>query len=259
MTVIAMGGLSGGGGRSLGPLVAQRFGYDYVDRLILTNLASEVGATVEALHQREERPPTRGERFSRILRRVLESSAVTSTGGDPYFGPGAAAFLTDEYEDLPQTPITIGHELEDEKYIQAVRKVVSDLAAADNVVIVGRGAYIILKDTPGVLRVGTVARLEDRIATIMGRESIGRKEAENVISARDMARSHSFERFFGIDQPDRPDLYHIVINTSEVSLEYATEIIVQAVSAFESGKLSAKAVPIGGPWMSWRSWRKEYQ
>ncbi len=52
MAVVTMGGLTGGGGRLLGALVAQRLGADYVDRLILTDTARHVGATVEALHQR---------------------------------------------------------------------------------------------------------------------------------------------------------------------------------------------------------------
>ena len=41
-----MGGLAGAGARALGPLVAERLGADYVDRLILTSVARHVGATV---------------------------------------------------------------------------------------------------------------------------------------------------------------------------------------------------------------------
>ena len=241
MAVITMGGLAGGGARSVGPLVAQKLGADYVDRLILTNVARQVGATVEALHEREERPPTRGERFSRILQRMLERSAVTSAGGDPYFGPGVAAFLTEEYEDLPQPTITRGHELEDEKYIQAIREVIKDLASRGNVVVVGRGSYIILSDTPGVLRVGVVARLEDRIATIMERERLDRDRAEKTVSARDKARTIYFRRFFGVAEPDSPELYHLVVNTSDVSLEYATDLVIQAADALDQGRVSPKA------------------
>ena len=55
MTIITLGGLSGGGARTLGPAVARAMDADYVDRLILADVARHVGATVEALHQREER------------------------------------------------------------------------------------------------------------------------------------------------------------------------------------------------------------
>ena len=240
MTVVAIGGLSGGGGRALGPLVAERLGADYVDRLILTNVARHVGATVEALHQREERPPTRGERFSRVLQRILERSAVTGAGGDPYFGPGVAAFLTDEFEDLPQATITRGHELEDEKYIEGMRTVLEDMAASGNVVIVGRGAYIILRDKPNVLRVGAVTSLEDRLVTIMERERLTREQAEKTIADRDAAREDFFKKFLGIDHPDGPDLYHLVVNTSDLGLEYATEVVVDTVKAFEEGRVPNK-------------------
>ena len=96
MSVITLGGMSGGGARNLGPMVAEKLGADYVDRFFLSNVAKELGATVEALHQREERPPSRSERWVRVIQRILERSAVTGAGGDPYFGPGTAAFLTEE-------------------------------------------------------------------------------------------------------------------------------------------------------------------
>ena len=240
MAVITMGGLSGGGGRTLGPLVAQRLGADYVDRLILTNVARQVGATVEALHQREERPPTRGERISRILQRILERSAVTGAGGDPYFGPGVAAFLTEEYEDLPQPTITRGHELEDEKYFEAISNVITEMVPGGNIVIVGRGAHIILKNMPNVLRVGFVANLADRISTIMERERLDREIAIKTLLDRDKARAGYFKRFFDVDAPDDPELYHLVINTSDVSMEAAADLVVRASTALEEGTLGRK-------------------
>ena len=149
--------------------------------------------------------------------------------------------MTEEYEDLPQPTITRGHELEDEKYIEAVRKVVTDLAADGSVVIVGRGAYIILKDDPKVLRVGAVATWDDRVATIMERERLQREDAESVITARDQARADYFKRFFDIDDPDNPELYHLTINASYVDLDYATEVVLQACAALDDGRLPVKA------------------
>ena len=240
MTVITIGGLTGGGGRLVGPIVAQRLGADYVDRLILTTAAKHVGATVEALHELEQRPPTRGERFSRILQRILERSAVTGAGGDPYFGPGAMALLTQEYEELPQPTITKGHEVEDEPYMEAMSKVVHEMAEDDNVVIVGRGGSVILRDHPTVLRVGVVAHFEDRIQRIMEREKVGRDGAEEIISNRDKARVYNFKRCFEIDDPEAPELYHMTINSSDVSLEYAADIIIAASEALKDGRLPAK-------------------
>ena len=86
MSIVTLSGLTGGGARRLGPGIARRLGADYVDRLILTDAARHAGATVAALHEREERPPTRGERFTGMLQRILERAAVSGAAGDPYFG-----------------------------------------------------------------------------------------------------------------------------------------------------------------------------
>ena len=101
MAVIVTGGLAGGGGRFLGPELSRRIDADYVDRLILSNVARELQATVEALDQREQRPPTRSERFSRIIQRIMERTAYTGGGSDPYFGTVYPEFLVSEYDELP--------------------------------------------------------------------------------------------------------------------------------------------------------------
>jgi cytidylate kinase len=240
MAVVTLGGLTGGGGRLLGPNVAGRLGADYVDRLILADAARRIGATVEALHQREERPFSRGERFMGLLQRILERSAVAGIGTDPYFGAGALSVLTQEFEEIPLEPITRGHELEDEQYIQAMRDVISQLAVQDNVVIVGRGGSIILRDHPNVLRVGTVARVEDRISMIMERDQAGREQAEKTLLDRDQARADYYLRYFGLDNPDDPELYHLVINTSDLSMDYACDLVVEAYKALEDGRLPRK-------------------
>ena len=247
MSVITMGGLTGCGGRQLGQMVAERLGADYVDRLILTGAAKEVGATVEALLEREERPPTRGERFSRLIQRILERSAVSGAGGDPYFGPGAVAFLTQEYEDLPQPTITKGHEVEDEAYIDGLRSVFNDLASSDNVVIVGRTGSYILKDDPRVLRIGVVSEYADRVARIMERDGIERDDAVAVIADRDRAREYHFRRFFGLDNPEDVRQFDLCINTSSVGLRYAADMVVGAARGLASGELrTGSGAPAAG-------------
>lgn len=241
MAVIVTGGLSGGGGRFLGPELSRRIDADYVDRLILSNVARELQATVEALDQREQRPATRSERFSRIIQRIMERTAYTGGGPDPYFGTVYPEFLISEYDELPTLITTRGHEIDDNAYIAAIRTVIEDLANGDNVVIVGRGAHIILEDNPNVLRVGLIATFEDRVERIMVRERLSQSEAEAAIVARDAARSEYFRRFFDIDDPDSAEHYHLVINTSEMNLDAATDIIIEASKELEMGRLSRHA------------------
>ena len=72
MAVVTLGGLTGGGGRLLGPKLAERLNADYVDRLILTNAARHAGVGLVA------------ERDEQVARGQLGDTAlaVEETGGD---------------------------------------------------------------------------------------------------------------------------------------------------------------------------------
>ncbi|MCS5650562.1 MAG: cytidylate kinase-like family protein [Dehalococcoidia bacterium] len=237
MYTITLGGMSGGGARDIGPLVAQKLKADYVDRIFLSNVAKDVGATVEALHQREERLPTRSEKWIHVIQRLLERSAVTGSAGDPYFGPGITALLTEEYEDIPQPTITRGHEVEDDVYIEAIESAMKEMAADGDVVFIGRGGHVILKDMPNVLRVGVVASFEDRVKTLMSRETIDRDNAMVTLEQRDQARKHFFKKYFELDEPDNPNLFHFTINSSEISINYAADMVIQNLNSFADGRM----------------------
>jgi cytidylate kinase len=237
MYTITLGGMSGGGARDIGPIVAQRLKADYVDRIFLSNIAKDVGATVEALHQREEKLPSRSEKWIHVIQRLLERSAVTGSAGDPYFGPGITALLTEEYEDIPQPTITRGHEVEDEVYIEAIESAMKEMAADGDVVFIGRGGHVILKDMPNVLRVGVVASLEDRVKTLMAREAIDSDKAIVTLEQRDQARKHFFKKYFELDDPDNPNLFHFTINSSEISTNYAAEMVIQNLNSFVDGRM----------------------
>ena len=237
MYTITLGGMSGGGARDIGPLVAQKLKADYVDRIFLSNVARDVGATVEALHQREERLPTRSEKWIHVIQRLLERSAVTGSAGDPYFGPGITTLLTEEYEDIPQPTITRGHEVEDDVYIEAIESAMKEMAVDGDVVFIGRGGHVILKDMPNVLRVGVVASFEDRVKTLMSRETIDRDNAMVTLEQRDQARKHFFKKYFELDEPDNPNLFHFTINSSEISTNYAAEMVIQNLNSFADGHM----------------------
>ena len=237
MYTITLGGMSGGGARDIGPIVAQKLKADYVDRIFLSNIAKDVGATVEALHQREEKLPSRSEKWIHVIQRLLERSAVTGSAGDPYFGPGITALLTEEYEDIPQPTITRGHEVEDDVYIEAIESAMKEMAADGDVVFIGRGGHVILKDMPNVLRVGVVASLEDRVKTLMAREAIDSDKAIVTLEQRDQARKHFFKKYFELDEPDNPNLFHFTINSSEISTNYAAEMVIQNLNSFVDGRM----------------------
>ena len=254
MGVIVLGSPTGGGARLVGPMVAQKLGADYVDRIVLQQAARRLGTTVGALQEKEDRPPLKGGRFSQFLQRALARSATAGGGLDGSGLPFVPSFLTEEY-DAPsrlwnqeialekytasyQPTATKGSEVSDEKYVEALRIVMEDLAERGNVVIVGRGGPMILGDTPEVLRVGVIANRPDCVTRIMERENLTSDQATKTVIDRDDARAYYLKRFFGVDDPNNPKLYHLMINTSDVSLEYAVDLVIHAAGALEEGKLT---------------------
>ena len=71
----------------------------------------------------------------------------------------------------------------------------------------------------------------------MKREKLSRQQSEEIILNRDQAREYYFRKFFDLSDPDRSDLYHISINTSEVSLEFGVDLIVSALDALKDGRI----------------------
>ncbi len=226
MSVITIGGLSGGGGRKIGPLLAKDLNFDYVDRLILTNASKSINASVNAVTQIEERPKTFGERFSAKLQKILDTAAITSSNIDPYFGPYLTSYLTEEFENVnSKTFLENPHEIDEHMLFESINKTIHELSESGDIILVGRGAHILLKDNPKALRVGIISDWEDRINNIMEREKIDKKTAEEKILNRDQSRKDYFKRFFEIDNPDDPKHYHIVINASDMSNQRAIDTI----------------------------------
>ena len=234
MSVITIGGLSGGGGRKIGPILARKLNFDYVDRLILTNASKAMNASINAVTQIEERPKTFGERFNSKLQKILDTAAITSSGIDPYFGPYITSYLTEEFENIHYKHFSENpHEIDEHLLFESINKTIHALSESGDIVLVGRGSHILLKDNPKALRVGIISEWEDRIKNIMQREKLDEKSAEKKIIDRDQARTNYFKRFFEIDNPDDPKHYHIVINSSNVEDQAAIDAIITMYKKLE--------------------------
>ena len=224
MPVVAIEGRAGSLAPELGHLVADELQIDCIDRLLLAQIARRVGSTVQALAESERRPTGVVERLAGLVQRMLERSAVAGAGGDPYFGPGIDTLLSRPYRELDDV-ITSSRDLGQKQFIDSTREVIRDIAEDGSVVIVSRGGSAILKDVPRVLRVGVVADRGDRVRRIMEREQLSEEQAEEFVEHSDSAQAAYFEKAFN-SSPIDPFLYHVMINTSEISVERAAEIVV---------------------------------
>ena len=121
--------------------------------------------------------------------------------------------------------------------MEALHETIVRVASEGNVVIVGRGAHLVLKDMDSVLRIGIVCDLEDRIKRIMEIENIDRQTAELTIERRDKARSQYFKKLFNVEDGDKPDFFHMTLNTSKVNLDLAVNTVVDALNSLREGQV----------------------
>jgi len=227
MAVITIEGRIGSGTTEVGRRTAKELGIDYIDRLLLADIARRVGTTVEALADSERRVPSRASRFAYLIQRMLQRSAVAGMGGDPYFGPGIETLLARPYHDLEEPLATSAEEVDGQRFIETTAEVITDLADIGNVVILSRGGAAILKDRADVLRVGLITHQSERVRRIMERERMTEEDAADWIQHSDEAQLRYFNKAFDTTPLD-PFLYHFVLHTDDLGVEYATRIIVDA-------------------------------
>ena len=230
MNVITINGQFGSAALEIGAEVARRLQFDYVDRLILAEAAKRLGTTVEALVEKEQRVPSLGERIAKFLQTIMERSAASGAGGDPYFGGGIGILMGQEYQEVVGEPITAADQLEDEHFISATWSVIQDIANDGKAVIIGRAGNLILKDNPDAFHVGLVSTMESRIKVIAKRENLPDEEAERFANDYEKARVTFFKKFFGA-LPDDPANFHLMLNTHNLDVERVADIIIHAASA----------------------------
>ena len=230
MTVMTINGHFGCGAPEIGAEAARVLGLEYVDRLIIAEAANRLGATEDAVAEREQRALSLVDRIARFLQSALERSAAAGTGGDPYFGPGLGTMLGQEYSEVTREPITRADELDDQKFIEVTMSVIKEIAQSGNAVIIGRASNIILKELPDSIHVNLVATVAHRVPIVAASENISEEEAAALINRRDAARDNYFSKFFKVNADD-PLNYDMVLSTERIGHDMASGIIIRSVHA----------------------------
>jgi cytidylate kinase len=103
-----------------------------------------------------------------------------------------------------------------------------ELASLGNVVIVGRGAQIVLSGIPSVLKVRVVAPLKARINRIMDEKHMSAEEAGDYVNSYGHQRRALIESIYHTDLSNWA-LYDLIINTDILDREAGANIVVVAV------------------------------
>jgi cytidylate kinase len=130
------------------------------------------------------------------------------------------------------------------RYASVLRRVTTQLAEEDDVVIVGLGAGQLLRGLSNVLRLQLIAPMEVRLERVMERGfddvagPLSRDRARDLIRSRDRDSSGYMRYLFNIDWLE-PQHWDLVINTGRFSVDESIEII---TSLIRSGVLEPSAL-----------------
>ena len=225
MPVITINGPIGCGSVTVGQLVAEKLGIDFVDRLVLTDASKLARVPVWALIEKEQRRLRFRDHLGDLIQGMLERSTISSDNcaGGPYL-----PWPPVPYGYLGREPTSNSTKVRDNDFIDVTTSVVKDLYRKGTVIIVGRGVNVILGGNPGVLHVGLLAPSEVRAETLTRRDHLERREAAAYVEELELARVKYFRKFFGV-HPNEPGLYHAILNKGKLQPESAAEIIAPAV------------------------------
>jgi cytidylate kinase len=211
MPVITISRQYGSYGDAVAELLCDRLGYRILDKNLMRDLAREAGLQpkkVVDLSEDQYRPRTLVERF-------LGDSAPPPRNPVAYAAYLAAEARKHSAEELVIQLIRVSYE-------------------KGNVVIVGRGGQVVLRDKPDVLHVRLVAPLEVRIRRHQIRAGLTVEAAREEVLERDRASAQFVKRYHGVDVAD-PTLYDLIINTGKLPWEGAADLIARALAALATG------------------------
>lgn len=193
MAVITISRQFGAGGRTLGEMVAEKLDYTFLDDAVIQELSERVGVTKESIADMEKNG--RGF-FPTILSSMLGRSYMER--------------LAKEKSGYIDEVI----------YVDKIQEVINDLAAQDNVVLLGRGSQFILSGHPEAIHVLLVADKEQRIKFMQRKYNLSESQAYHEVQAGEKRRKHVYAKM-GCTNYDDPHSYHMVLNMSRLSIEEA--------------------------------------
>jgi CMP/dCMP kinase len=216
----------GSGGDEIALRVTELLGYRYFDKRMMEGVATQFGLTpCEIVELSEDQYRARS-----LVGRLFGSQV-----------PGA--------EIRRRRRNAQGLELEDVDRLTALdcvglmRAVIRAVYRRGNVVIVGRGAQVILEDMPGVLHVRIEEPLDARVRRVQEVENLSPGDARRRVAERDSAAAGYLQQFYHVDWADAR-LYQLILNTGKWDGETAAEFIVHAAKCLAGTAEVPASLPV---------------
>jgi len=192
--VITIARSYGSGGRKMGKLLAKELGYEYYDREILRIASDDSGISEELFRQMDERKRIP---LFRIAREMYTGEVIPPDSDD---------FISNE------------------NLFRYQAKIIRELAATRNCVIVGRCANFILRGRENVINVFVTAPVVDCVRRVMQSDGLDLEEAEKRIRKIDKRRADYYKYFTGRQWHDAA-LYDLCLNTGHMSEKKCVDLV----------------------------------
>ncbi len=193
-------------GKDIGIELAKRLNINLYDKELLQKAAKDSGFCEEILETNDEKP-TRSFLYSIVM--------------DTYSGGMPTPFM-----DMP-----LNH-----KVFLAQFNTIKKIAEEESCVIVGRCADYALADNEKCLNIFVRSEMEDRIKRISKIYDLTENKAKDIIDKQDKQRA-SYYNYYSNKKWGDARSYDLCINTSQISVEDAVELILQ-YRKFMNKKLS---------------------
>lgn len=207
--VVTISAAYGTGGEAVGRGVADRLGLPFLDRAIPAAVAKELMAPLADVEYAERH----------LVRGLGHWLDLFAPLGSAWLGvPDPLEPFTSEWEYLNHTE-------------SVMRR-----AARHGVVILGRGAQVVLREARGALHVRLDGPAERRLALVMAERGLGEREARRAQRDTDLVRRHYLRHFYKVDVGS-PRLYHLYLDATAIPGPTLVELITAAALARARGDI----------------------
>jgi cytidylate kinase len=198
--VVTISASYGAHGDRIAHLVAERLDLPFLDRAIPATMAQQLAQSGDIEESLDEPVPSRWER-------IIMGFANATTPMGPNQLPS----------EVIETP---------ERFRSANETKLREVADTTGGVILGRAGMAVLGDRPEVLCVRLDGPVEARIAHAIA-QGVDEESARKGQRAVDRARDAYARVFFNVRQDD-PRLYHVILDSTALSVEASVDIIIRA-------------------------------
>ena len=204
--IITISRETGSGGHTIGKMLAERLGYDFYDKEIITEIAKEMNVDEKLISDN-------GESMSDATYMDMVSGFV---------------------------PFSRKERVPFEEIKEAQDKLLTQIAERGNCIIVGRGADYIFANRKDAFHVFIHADMDHRVARVQRHDGItGQdKRIRRELEVKDHSRGMYYQYFTGREW-GKVGNYNLSIDTSVFTKTQAVELIMAALERYEGGRINA--------------------